>query len=125
MLFTFTDAVRAMAEHLPIVVLTNGTLFQGDRISKTDGMDHDNIALQISLDSHLPDVNDMARGEDNFRKVVLNAICWCAHMDVPAGGVVSSTPDLAALQANQDNQPGDRFDATAVQRMLDSFAGKR
>lgn len=63
-------AVRAMAEHLPIVVLTNGTLFQGDRISKTDGMDHDNIALQISLDSHLPDVNDMARGEDNFRKVV-------------------------------------------------------
>jgi len=64
------EAVRAMAEHLPIVVLTNGTLFQGDRISKTDGMDHDNIALQISLDSHLPDVNDMARGEDNFRKVV-------------------------------------------------------
>jgi len=64
------EAVRAMADHLPIVVLTNGTLFQGDRISKTDGMDHDNIALQISLDSHLPDVNDMARGEDNFRKVV-------------------------------------------------------
>lgn len=64
------DAVRTMADHLPIVVLTNGTLFQGDRINKTDGMDHDNIALQISLDSHLPDVNDMARGEDNFRKVV-------------------------------------------------------
>lgn len=64
------DAVRSMAEHLPIVVLTNGTLFQGDRISKTDGMNHPNIALQISLDSHLPDVNDMARGEDNFRKVV-------------------------------------------------------
>ncbi len=63
-------AVRAMAEHLPIVVLTNGTLFHGDRISKTDGMDHDNIALQISLDSHLPDINDMARGPDNFAKVV-------------------------------------------------------
>lgn len=64
------EAVRSMADHLPIVVLTNGTLFQGDRISKTDGMNHPNIALQISLDSHLPDVNDMARGEDNFRKVV-------------------------------------------------------
>lgn len=63
-------AVTDMAEHLPIVVLTNGTLFQGDQISKTDGMDDPNIALQISLDSHLPDVNDMARGEDNFRKVV-------------------------------------------------------
>ena len=64
------EAVRHMAEHLPIVVLTNGTLFSGDRISKTDGMDHPNIALQISLDSHLPDVNDMARGPDNFSKVV-------------------------------------------------------
>ena len=63
-------AVRQMAEHLPIVVLTNGTLFAGDRISRTDGMNHPNIALQISLDSHLPDVNDMARGPDNFRKVV-------------------------------------------------------
>ena len=63
--------------------------------------------------------------EDNFRKVVLNAICWCAHMDVPADGVASTTPDLKALQANQDNQPGERFDAAQVQRMLDSFAGKR
>ncbi|MEP7045954.1 MAG: hypothetical protein ABI949_04705, partial [Ilumatobacteraceae bacterium] len=26
--------------------------------------------VQISLDSHLPDVNDMARGPDNFDKVV-------------------------------------------------------
>lgn len=60
-------------------------------------------------------------GEDNFRKVVLNAICWCAHMDVPAAGVASKTPDLPALQVNQDNKPGERFDAAAVQRMLDSF----
>ena len=60
-------------------------------------------------------------GDDNFRKVVLNAICWTAHVAVPAAGVVSTTPDLAALQANQDSAPGDGFDAAAVQRLLDSF----
>ena len=42
-------------------------------------------------------------------------------MDVPAAGVASKTPDLPALQVNQDNKPGERFDAAAVQRMLDSF----
>lgn len=58
---------------------------------------------------------------DDFRRIVLNAIAWCAHLDVPAGGVVSATPDLAALQANQDFEPGDRFDADAVRRRLESF----
>ena len=64
-------------------------------------------------------------GNDNFRKVVLNAICWCAKVPVPVDGVASKTPDLAALQANQDNAPGDRFDAAAVQRLLDTFHEKR
>lgn len=59
--------------------------------------------------------------DDDFRKVVLNAIAWCAHLKVPDGGVASGTPDLAALQANQDYEPGDRFDAAAVQRLIDSF----
>ena len=59
--------------------------------------------------------------DDDFRGVVLNAIAWCAHLPVPEGGVVSVTPDLGALQANQDEEPGDRFDAAGVQRLLDSF----
>lgn len=64
------DAVLEMAAELPIVVLTNGTLFGGDRIERPARLAHPSIALQISLDSHLPDVNDMARGPDNFAKVV-------------------------------------------------------
>lgn len=37
-------------------------------------------------------------GDDNFRKVVLNAILWISKVDVPKGGVVStvSEEDLAA-----------------------------
>ncbi len=42
-------------------------------------------------------------GNDQFRKVVLNAILWIAHADVPAGGVKSKlTP--AQIAANQDDK---------------------
>ena len=64
------ETVREMASHLPVVVLTNATLFGGDRIERAALMAHPGISVQISLDSHLPDVNDMARGADNFVKVV-------------------------------------------------------
>ena len=65
-----SEAVLEMAQHLPLVLLTNGTLFAGDRLERAATLAHPNVALQISLDSHLPDVNDMARGPDNFAKVV-------------------------------------------------------
>jgi MoaA/NifB/PqqE/SkfB family radical SAM enzyme len=64
------ETVAAMADRLPIVVLTNGTLFAGDRIERAAPLARPEVAVQISLDSHLPDVNDMARGPDNFVKVV-------------------------------------------------------
>ncbi len=64
------ETARAMADVLPLVLLTNGTLFAGDRIERALPLAHPQAALQISLDSHLPDVNDMARGPDNFVKVV-------------------------------------------------------
>ncbi|MFT5128475.1 MAG: putative membrane-bound dehydrogenase-like protein [Rhodothermales bacterium] len=44
---------------------------------------------------------------DDFRKTVLNAIVWTAHVDVPATGVPSKTPTQADLAANQDyEKPG-------------------
>jgi MoaA/NifB/PqqE/SkfB family radical SAM enzyme len=64
------DAIVAMSESLPLVVLTNGTLFVGERITRAAVLARPGIAVQISLDSHLPDVNDLARGPDNFAKVV-------------------------------------------------------
>jgi MoaA/NifB/PqqE/SkfB family radical SAM enzyme len=64
------QTVAAMADILPIVLLTNGTLIAGDRIERAAVLAHPNVAVQISLDSHLPDVNDMARGPDNFDKVI-------------------------------------------------------
>ncbi|MEM9481977.1 MAG: family 16 glycoside hydrolase [Verrucomicrobiota bacterium] len=40
--------------------------------------------------------------DDNFRRVVLNAVAWIAGIGVPADGVPSMTPDEAGLEANQD-----------------------
>ena len=62
---------------------------------------------------------------DDFRKRVLNAIVWCAWLPIPERGVRSATPDLAALQANQDEAPGDGFDAAAVTRLIESFRTHR
>ncbi len=40
-------------------------------------------------------------GNENFRKVVLNALLWISHVEVPADGVASSlSPDQ--LNANLD-----------------------
>ena len=55
---------------LPVIVLTNGTLFAGDRLDRLAAMAGRAITMQISLDSADPDINDMARGPDNFTKVV-------------------------------------------------------
>lgn len=41
-------------------------------------------------------------GDDNFRKIVLNAILWTAHAEVPAEGVNSPTPTQEELEENQD-----------------------
>ncbi len=41
-------------------------------------------------------------GDENFRKVVLNAIVWTAHGEVPTNGVTTENPSQEELEANQD-----------------------
>ena len=40
--------------------------------------------------------------DDNFRKVVLNAIVWTANLEVPGNGVPSKTPTDEEMKANLD-----------------------
>ena len=47
--------------------------------------------------------------QDDFRKVVLNAIAWTAHLDVPAEGVQSPTPSVEELKQNQDYPQPDNW----------------
>ena len=39
---------------------------------------------------------------DHFRKLVVNAVAWTAGADVPEKGIVTPTPTLEQLEANQD-----------------------
>ncbi len=59
-----------VAAVLPVVVLTNGTLFTGARLEALSALSGLPVRVQVSLDSDQPDRNDAARGPDNFRKVV-------------------------------------------------------
>lgn len=45
---------------------------------------------------------------DNFRKVVLNAILWSAKGEVPAGGVESKRPELDEMLLHHDENANDR-----------------
>ena len=40
--------------------------------------------------------------DDNYRKLMLNAIIWTANIEVPENGVTSKTPTRSELDANQD-----------------------
>lgn len=57
-------------------------------------------------------------GDPNFRKIVLNAIVWVAHGEVPADGVPDRPVTLKDLEANQDYPQPANFDREAVRRRL-------
>lgn len=61
---------------------------------------------------------------DNFRKVVLNAIAWTAGLDVPKDGVASSTPSNEEMDANQDEpKPGTAQAPSAPAKAADQLTG--
>jgi MoaA/NifB/PqqE/SkfB family radical SAM enzyme len=64
------DTLAEMSERLPVLVLTNGTLFTRRRLGELAPIVGRRVALQISLDRPDPDANDEMRGPANFRKVI-------------------------------------------------------
>jgi type 1 glutamine amidotransferase len=60
-------------------------------------------------------------GNDNFRKLVLNAIVWAAHVDVPADGVPSRPLTVKDLEANQDKAQPPDFNPARIQALLDQW----
>ncbi len=55
---------------LPVLVLTNGTLFQRALLERMRPLADADVIVQISLDHPEPEANDRMRGPENFRKVV-------------------------------------------------------
>lgn len=56
--------------------------------------------------------------DPNFRKLVLNAIAWCAKVDVPAEGVADQPKTLAEMESNHDETPPTEFDREAIRKQF-------
>ena len=64
-------------------------------------------------------------GNNQFRKLVLNAILWTAKGNVPNKGISSKPLSVEELMANQDEKPKDNFNPVRIQAMLDQWNGKK
>lgn len=64
------EVLAQLSDMLPVVALTNATLFSRRLLDNVMPLAGRDIALQISLDRPDADANDEMRAPDNFRKVV-------------------------------------------------------
>jgi MoaA/NifB/PqqE/SkfB family radical SAM enzyme len=64
------ETIARLASVLPVVVLTNGTLFTTSRIERLRALRDLPVQIQMSLDSADPIANDTMRGPENWRKVI-------------------------------------------------------
>lgn len=62
-------------------------------------------------------------GNSDFRKLVLNAIAWTAHADIPADGIPSRDLSVDDLVANQDYPVPDDFNKARVEALLQEWNG--
>lgn len=61
-------------------------------------------------------------GNDNFRKLVLNALVWTAKLDVPENGVSSKSLTVDELLANMDKKKvPDDFNPSRIQKLFDQW----
>jgi MoaA/NifB/PqqE/SkfB family radical SAM enzyme len=70
MLPDFAETFLEIARILPVVALTNGTLFTNGLLDRLEPAASLPAALQISLDSDVPSRNDAYRGRGNYAKAV-------------------------------------------------------
>ena len=60
-------------------------------------------------------------GHPMQRKLVLNAIAWAAHADVPAAGIPVGTLTMEDLEANQDDPKPERFDRERWVKLIEQW----
>jgi len=64
------ELLAELSRQLPVVALTNATLFGRRLLARVAALAGRPVALQISLDRPDPDANDAMRAPENFAKVV-------------------------------------------------------
>jgi MoaA/NifB/PqqE/SkfB family radical SAM enzyme len=58
------------SDRVPTTVLTNGILFQGNRLDRLINIHNDNLTIQISLDGSRPEHHDPYRGSGSWQKTI-------------------------------------------------------
>ena len=76
------EILAQLAERLPVVVLSNATLFTARLLERMRPLAQLPVTIQISLDSAEPDVNDEFRSPHNFAKVV-DAVPRVLELGIP------------------------------------------
>ena len=67
--------------------------------------------------------NHINWGNDDFRRLVLNAIAWTAKMEIPASGIPIQEVTAVDLEKNQDyNRPGN-WNTQNIQNKLNAWNG--
>jgi organic radical activating enzyme len=76
------EILAQLAGRLPVLVLSNATLFTDRLLERMRGLADLPVTVQVSLDSAEPEVNDEFRSPHNFAKVV-RAIPRLVEMGIP------------------------------------------
>jgi type 1 glutamine amidotransferase len=56
--------------------------------------------------------------QNDFRKLMLNAICWTAKVDVPAGGVSTPTPSAEQMEVNLEGERPAEWTTERIRRTI-------
>lgn len=57
--------------------------------------------------------------QDDFRKLMLNALCWIAKVEVPTGGVLTPTPTVAEMEANLQGKRPENWSADKTKQTIE------
>ncbi|MBI1824038.1 MAG: methyltransferase domain-containing protein [Nitrospirae bacterium] len=73
------DLIRHVTEdrNRELIILTNATLFSGQRLEELKTLNRERVKLQISLDGTRKEINDPIRGEGTFEKILEGARRAC------------------------------------------------
>ena len=59
--------------------------------------------------------------QNDFRKLMLNAVCWIARVEVPPDGVATKTPTVEDMEANLEGDRPAEWTHEHVQRTIEQL----
>jgi trehalose utilization protein len=58
---------------------------------------------------------------NQLRKLLLNAFCWIAEIEVPAGGVATKTPTVEEMEASLEGDRPEGWTRQRTQKIIDEI----